>query len=76
MPKSNSKHLIIIIAGVIVILLLLLALLLKDTATTISANALENALQKNLIVKLWEQGDYLYAKGRDSQVYKVLRSSI
>lgn len=76
MPKSNSKHLIIIIAGVIIILLLLLALLLKDTATTISANALENALQKNLIVKLWEQGDYLYAKGRDSQVYKVLRSSI
>lgn len=76
MPKSNSKHLIIIIAGVIIVLLLLLALLLKDTATTISANALENALQKNLIIKLWEKGDYLYAKARDSQVYKVLRSSI
>lgn len=74
MPKS--KHLIVIVSGVIIFLLLMLTLLLKDTATTISASALENALQKNFITKLWEKGDYLYAQGRDSQVYKILRSTI
>lgn len=74
MPKS--KHLLVVVVGVVVFLLLLLVLVLKDNAKVISAATLENALQKNLIIKLWEKDEYLYAQAKDSQVYKILRSQV
>lgn len=74
MPKS--KHLLVVVVGVVVFLLLLLVLVLKDNAKVISAAALENALQKNFIIKLWEKDEYLYAQAKDTQVYKILRSQV
>lgn len=74
MPKS--KHLWVGLSGVVIVLLLCLVLVLKDNAKIISAAALENALQKNFIIKLWERDDYLYAQAKDSQVYKILLSQV
>ena len=67
-----SKHLRIVIAGVLVFLVLALALALKDTAKPISASALENLIQKSMVVKVWIQGEYLYAQTRDAEVHKAL----
>lgn len=67
-----SKHLRIVIAGVLVFFVLALALALKDTAKPISASALENLIQKSMVVKVWIQGEYLYAQTRDAEVHKAL----
>ena len=68
MPKS--KHLWVGLSGVVIVLLLCLVLVLKDNAKIISAAALENALQKNFIIKLWERDDYLMPKPKIAKCIK------